>query len=75
MLWDVGTVAITIDTRGREIMDTARLQRCYGMLSMPFQNENNGQGMLRQILSSTEKYTKNCFLTRCHFKLNLSGSG
>ena len=41
MLWDVGTVAITIDARGWEIMDTARLQRCYGMLLMPFQNENN----------------------------------
>ena len=40
MPWDVGMVVITIDARGREIKDTARLQRCYGMLSMPFQNEN-----------------------------------
>ena len=50
MPWDAGTVVITIDARGREIMGTARSQRCYGMLSMPFQNENNRQGMLHQIL-------------------------
>ena len=41
MPWDAGTVVITIDARGREIKGTAPSQRCYGMLSMPFQKENN----------------------------------
>ena len=41
MSWDAGTVVFIIDAHDREIMNAAPLQRCYGMLSMPFQKENN----------------------------------
>ena len=54
-------VAITIDARSREIMDTARLQRCYGMLSTPFQNENNKKnGSLHKVVKNTQKIASWC---------------
>ena len=43
MQWDVGTVAFTIELRGRKVINMAALQRFYGMLSIRYPNENNGK--------------------------------
>ena len=64
MPWDAGTVVTTIDARGREIKDTAHLQPCYGMLSMPFQNENNKKnGGLHKVVKNTQKIVPWCRAT------------
>ena len=53
MQWDVGTVAFTIELCGRKVINTAALQRFYGMLSIRFPDENNGIAIFSAVRNRT----------------------